>query len=70
MWLVAGDVIAVDATRFFRSRPTGIPDGYTNPLAQRDGMPAVAFRWMDVEGPLYDEPVPTGYRAAHLAICR
>ncbi|HVS52376.1 MAG TPA: DUF1592 domain-containing protein [Opitutaceae bacterium] len=63
VWLVAADVIAVDATRFFRSRPTGIPDGYTNPLAQRDGMPAVAFRWMEVEGPLYDEPSAPGYRA-------
>ena len=62
VWLVAADVIAVDATRFFRSRPTGIPDGYTNPLAQRDGMPAVAFRWMEIEGPLYDEPSAPGYR--------
>ena len=25
-------------------------------------MPAVAFRWMDVEGPLYDEPAAPGYR--------
>jgi hypothetical protein len=63
VWLVTNDVIAVDATRFFRSRPTGIPDGYTNPLAQRDGMPAVAFQWMDVEGPIYDEPAAPGYRA-------
>ncbi|HWA09817.1 MAG TPA: DUF1592 domain-containing protein [Opitutaceae bacterium] len=62
VWLVANDVIATDATRFFRSRPTGIPDGYTNPLAQRDGMPGVAFSWMDVEGPLYDEPSAPGYR--------
>jgi len=62
VWLVANDVIATDATRFFRSRPTGIPDGYTNPLAQRDGMPAVAFRWMEIEGPLYDEPAAPGYR--------
>ncbi len=62
VWLAANDVIAPDATRFFRSRPTGIPDGYTNPLAQRDGMPAVAFQWMDVEGPIYDEPAGRGYR--------
>lgn len=62
VWLVANDVIATDASRFFRSRPTGIPDGYTNPLAQRDGMPGVAFRWMEVEGPLYDEPSAPGYR--------
>ncbi|HVW21922.1 MAG TPA: DUF1592 domain-containing protein [Opitutaceae bacterium] len=62
VWLAANDVIATDAIRFFRSRPTGIPDGYTNPLARRDGMPAVAFRWMEVEGPLYDQPVAPGYR--------
>jgi len=62
VWLAANDVIAPDATRFFRSRPTGIPDGYTNPLAQRDGMPAVAFQWMDVEGPIYDEPAGPGYQ--------
>ncbi len=62
VWLVANDVIATDASRFFRSRPTGIPDGYTNPLAQRDGMPGAAFQWMEVEGPLYDEPSAAGYR--------
>jgi len=62
VWLAANDVIAPDATRFFRSRPTGIPDGYTNPLAQRDGMPAVAFRWMEVQGPIYDEPEAPGYQ--------
>ncbi len=61
VWLVANDVVVTDASRFFRSRPTGIPDGYTNPLAQRDGMPGVAFRWMEVEGPLYDEPASAGY---------
>ncbi len=62
VWLNANDVIATDATRFFRSRPTGIPDGYTNPLAQRDGIPAVAFRWMEVEGPLYDQAADPGYQ--------
>jgi hypothetical protein len=62
VWLMANDVIVTDATRFFRSRPTGTPDGYTNPLAQRDGIPAVAFRWMEVEGPLYDEPAAPGYQ--------
>jgi hypothetical protein len=62
VWLAANEVIATDATRFFRSRPTGIPDGYTNPLAQRDGIPAVAFRWMEVEGPIYDQAEAPGYR--------
>jgi mono/diheme cytochrome c family protein len=62
VWLAANEVIATDAVRFFRSRPTGIPDGYTNPLAQRDGIPAVAFQWMEVEGPIYDAPEAAGYR--------
>ncbi len=60
VWLAANEVIATDAARFFRSRPTGIPDGYTNPLAQRDGIPAVAFQWMEVDGPIYDGPAADG----------
>jgi hypothetical protein len=62
VWLLANEYIVTDATRFFRSRPTGFQGGYTNPLAQRDGSPAVAFRWMDVEGPIYDDTTTAGYR--------
>ena len=62
VWLQANDTIVTDSSRLFRSRPTGFKGGYTNPLAQRDGMPAVAFRWMEVEGPLYDESSTAGYR--------
>jgi hypothetical protein len=62
VWLQANDMIVTDSSRFFRSRPTGFLGGYTNPLAQRDGMPAVAFRWMEVEGPIYDESTDAGYR--------
>ncbi len=62
--LMANQNIIMDAVRFFRSRPgfTAI-DHYTNKLAQRDGMPGVAFRWMDVEGPLYDEETTAGYKS-------
>ena len=62
-WLPMGGMIATDAVRFFRSRPgfTAI-DAYTNPLAQRDGVPGVAFRWMEIEGPLYDEATDAGYK--------
>jgi Protein of unknown function (DUF1592)/Protein of unknown function (DUF1588)/Protein of unknown function (DUF1585)/Protein of unknown function (DUF1587)/Protein of unknown function (DUF1595)/Planctomycete cytochrome C len=61
--LMANQNIIMDAVRFFRSRPgfTAI-DHYTNKLAQRDGMPGVAFRWMDVEGPLYNEETNSGYK--------
>src|SRR4026207_1096946 len=53
IWLMGGQTIVTDSARFFRSRP--VPRGWTNALAQRDGMPAVAFRWIEVDGPLYDE---------------
>jgi hypothetical protein len=62
VYLLANEGIVTDASRFFRSRPTGFQGGYTNPLAQRDGSPAVAFRWMEVEGPLYDESSTAGYK--------
>ena len=60
--LYANDTIIVDASRFFRSRPTVTRGIWTNPLAQRDGMPGVAFRWMEVEGPLQDESIGAAYK--------
>ncbi len=62
VWLLANEYLVTDASRFFKSRPTGFKGGFTNPLSQRDGMPAVAFRWMEVEGPLYDAASDAGYR--------
>lgn len=61
--LVANQNIAMDAVRFFRPR-TGLTgdDRNANRLAQADGMPGVAFRWMEVEGPLYGESTTAGYR--------
>ncbi len=55
-------LLFTDAVRFFRSRPglTG-NEQYTNPLSQNDGQPGVAFRWMEVEGPIYDQPTLPGY---------
>jgi len=60
VWLAGGQTFVTDSTRFFRSRP--VRWGRTNPLAQRDGLPAVAFRWMEVDGPLYDDASRAGYR--------
>jgi hypothetical protein len=60
--LMQNEYFTADPSRFYRSRPTGHQGGFTNPLSQRDGMPAVAFRWMEVEGPLYDENTGAGYR--------
>jgi hypothetical protein len=58
VWLVAGETIRPDAARFFRSRP---PD-FHNPLATTNGMPALAFKWMEVEGPLPGPWPPPGHR--------
>jgi hypothetical protein len=49
--LLTGETIWPDAARLFRSRPPN----WINPLAERDGSPGVAFAWMEVEGPIYDE---------------
>jgi hypothetical protein len=58
LWLVAGEQLVTDPARFYRRRGGEA----RNPLAQDDGMPAVAFRWLEVEGPLYDDTVAPGYR--------
>lgn len=51
VYLLKGETIRVDAARLFRSRP---PGNWRNPLAEPDGQPGVAFRWLEVEGPLLD----------------
>lgn len=56
--LLQNEALVTDAARFFRDRPGSAG----NPLAQRDGQPAVAFRWMEIEGPLFDESSTAGYR--------
>ena len=58
IWLVAGETLVPDASRFYRSRP----NGYRNPLMTPEGAPAVAFQWMEVEGPLYDQTTTSGYK--------
>ncbi len=60
--LGAKEWIVTDAARFFYWVTPPGKRGYTNPLAQPDGQPAVAFRWLEVEGPLYDESTTAGYR--------
>jgi len=58
VWLLAGETLVPDASRFFRSRPTN----FRNPLMGADGAPGVAFRWMEVEGPIYDASTTAGYK--------
>ncbi|MFO0808774.1 MAG: DUF1592 domain-containing protein [Gemmataceae bacterium] len=53
--LLAGETIRPDPVRLFRSRPPM----WKNPLATREGQPAVAYRWLEVEGPLIEAwPTP------------
>ncbi len=49
--LLEGETIQPDAVRLFRSRPPN----WHNPLAQKDGMPGVAFQYLEVEGPIIDQ---------------
>ncbi len=55
--LLEGESIQPDAVRLFRSRPPG----WHNPLAEEDGMPGVAFQWMEVEGPIVDQWPTAGH---------
>ena len=57
--LLAGETIRPDAARLFRSRPPS----WHNPLATKEGQPGVAFKWLEVQGPLIDQWPPAGHRA-------
>ena len=59
-WLLAGEMIRPDAGRLFRSRPGA--SRWQNPLAEKDGQPGVVFRWLEVEGPIYDQWPPAGHK--------
>jgi hypothetical protein len=59
-WLLAGEMIRPDAGRLFRSRPGS--SRWQNPLAEKDGQPGVVFRWLEVEGPIYDQWPPAGHK--------
>ena len=54
--LLPGEQILPDASRLFRSRPTftGSPD------ATAEGMPGVAYRWLEVHGPVKSEGTADG----------
>ena len=61
VWLLEKETIRPDAGRLFRSRPGA--GRFQNPLAEPDGQPGVVFRWLEVEGPIYDERGPgAGHR--------
>lgn len=58
VYLLKDETIRPDAVRLFRSRPPN----WRNPLAEKDGQPGVAFRWLEVEGPICDEWPSRGHR--------
>lgn len=57
-WLNRGETIRPDAARLHRSRPPV----HKNPDETPDGIPGVAFQWMETEGPLYDQWPPIGHQ--------
>ena len=59
--LSPNEVIQTDPMRLFRTRVNGSEEAYVNPLAQPDGMPGVAFQWLEVEGPLKEQNPAAGY---------
>ena len=58
VYLLKDETIRPDAVRLFRSRPPN----WRNPLAEKDGQPGVAFRWLEVVGPIQDEWPTKGHR--------
>ncbi len=60
VWLLAGETIRPDPARFFRSRPGA--SRFQNPLAEKDGQPGVSYRWLEVEGPLFEAWPTAGQR--------
>lgn len=56
--LQKGESIRPDAVRLFRSRPPN----WQNPLATPEGQPGVSFRWLEVEGPIFDQWPTAGHR--------
>lgn len=58
VYLLKDETIRPDAVRLFRSRPPN----WRNPLAKKDGQPGVAFRWLEVTGPICDTWPGGGHR--------
>ncbi len=56
--LLPGEQIKPDAARLFRSRPGFLG----SPHATKEGIPAVAYRWMEVTGPVSHDAAVESYR--------
>jgi hypothetical protein len=60
--LTGGESIRTDDMRLFRTRVNGTDEQYVNPLAMPAGIPGYAVQWLEVEGPLPDETITSGYK--------
>ena len=60
VWLLAGETIKPDCSGFYRARQGA--GRFRNPAATHQGAPGVAFRWLEVEGPLLDAWPTAGHR--------
>ena len=58
VYLVKGETIRPDPVRLFRSRPPN----WRNPLAEKDGMPGVAYNYLEVEGPILEQWPSYGHK--------
>ncbi|QDV36214.1 DUF1592 domain-containing protein [Tautonia plasticadhaerens] len=56
VFLRPGESLRTDGSRLFRTRVSGTDEQYVNPLATEDGMPGYAIQWVEVDGPLNDDP--------------
>ena len=56
--LIRNETVAPDPARLFRSRPPN----FRNPLATPEGSPGVAYRWLEVEGPIFDQWPLAGHK--------
>ena len=59
-YLLQGETIRPELGRFFKSRQGA--GRFRNPYATKEGLPGVAFNWLEVEGPIFDEWPPPGHR--------
>lgn len=60
VYLLKGETIRPDPVRLFRSRPG--KRAWHNPLAETNGQPGVAFRWLETEGPILEQPTTDTFK--------
>ena len=59
-WLLEGESIRPDCSRFYRARQGA--GRFRNPNMTPEGAPGIAYQWMEVEGPILDSWPSKGHR--------